>query len=86
MRVFLLGFLLLNIFTNHAQEGEFIKIENFIYNLERLKKNEIGVIIPQLDRSLNDRIAFFIEETFQDIIEDSKILFCNPTKPLQIRF
>jgi len=72
MRVFLLGFLLLNIFTSHAQEGEFIKIENFIYNLERLKKNEIGVIIPQLDRSLNDRIAFFIEETFQDIIEDSK--------------
>lgn len=72
MRVFLLGFLLLNIYTTHAQEGEFIKIESFIYNLEGLKKNQIGVIIPQLDRSLNDRIAFFIEETFQDIIEDSK--------------
>ena len=55
-----------------SQEGEFIKIENFIFNTERLKKNEMGVIIPQLDRNLNDRIEFFILETFDGIIEDSK--------------
>lgn len=71
MRLFFLGFLLLKIFTSFAQEGEFMKIESFVYNTELLKKNEFGIIIPQFDRSLNDRIAFFIEETFQDIIEDS---------------
>lgn len=71
MRLFFLGFLLLKIFTSFAQEGEFMKIESFVYKTELLKKNEFGIIIPQFDRSLNDRIAFFIEETFQDIIEDS---------------
>lgn len=55
-----------------AQEGEFIKIENFIYNTEQLKKNEKGVIIPEVDRNLNDRIEFFIQETFLGIVESSK--------------
>ena len=55
-----------------AQEGEFIKIENFIYNTEQLKKNEKGVIIPEVDRNLNDRIEFFIQETFSGIVESSK--------------
>lgn len=62
----------LTLSTVFSQEGEFIKIENFIFNTERLKKNEMGVIIPQLDRNLNDRIEFFILETFDGIIEDSK--------------
>ena len=65
-------FFLLHFIETNAQEGEFIKIENFIYNTDRLKKNEKGVIIPQVDRSLNDRIEFFIEETFLGIVESSK--------------
>ena len=32
----------------------------------------MGIIIPQLDRNLNDRIEFFILETFDGVIEDSK--------------
>ena len=55
-----------------SQEGEYIKIENFIFNTEQLKKNQKGIIIPQLDRNLNDRIEFFIQETFPNIIDDSK--------------
>ncbi len=65
-------FFLLHFIETNAQEGEFIKIENFIYNTDRLKKNDKGVIIPQVDRSLNDRIEFFIEETFLGIVESSK--------------
>ena len=72
LNVALVLFLLLNFIQTNAQEGEFIKIENFIYNTDRLKRNEKGVIIPQVDRSLNDRIEFFIEETFLGIVESSK--------------
>ena len=72
MRLLLPVFYFLSLFNLFSQEGEFIKIENFIFNTERLKKNEMGVIIPQLDRNLNDRIEFFILETFDGIIEDSK--------------
>jgi hypothetical protein len=72
LNVALVLFLLLNFIQTNAQEGEFIKIENFIYNTDRLKKNDKGVIIPQVDRSLNDRIEFFIEETFLGIVESSK--------------
>ena len=72
IRLFLSGFLCLIICNVYSQEGEFIKIENFIFNTEQLKKNELGVIIPQLNRNLNDRVKFFIEETFGSIIEESK--------------
>ena len=72
MRLLLLVFYFLSLFNLFSQEGEFIKIENFIYNTDRLKKNEMGIIIPQLDRNLNDRIEFFILETFDGVIEDSK--------------
>ena len=65
-------FFLLHFIETNAQEGEFIKIENFIYNTDRLKKNDKGFIIQQVDRSLNDRIEFFIEETFLGIVESSK--------------
>ena len=65
-------FFLLHFIETNAQEVEFIKIENFIYNTDRLKKNDKGVIIQQVDRSLNDRIEFFIEETFLGIVESSK--------------
>lgn len=65
-------FFLLHFIETNAQEGEFIKIENFIYNTDRLKKNYKCVIIQQVDRSLNDRIEFFIEETFLGIVESSK--------------
>ena len=72
MRLLLLVFYFLSLFNLFSQEGEFIKIENFIFNTDRLKKNEMGIIIPQLDRNLNDRIEFFILETFDGVIEDSK--------------
>lgn len=72
LNVALVLFFLLHFIETNAQEGEFIKIENFIYNTDRLKKNDNGVIIPQLDRSLNDRIEFFVEETFLGIVESSK--------------
>ena len=72
MRLLLPVFYFLSLFNLFSQEGEFIKIENFIFNTDRLKKNEMGVIIPQLDRNLNDRIEFFILETFDGVIEDSK--------------
>ena len=72
MRLLLPVFYLLSHFNLFSQEGEFIKIENFIFNTDRLKKNEMGIIIPQLDRNLNDRIEFFILETFDGVIEDSK--------------
>ncbi|MDG1342930.1 MAG: hypothetical protein P8P72_07930 [Flavobacteriaceae bacterium] len=68
----LLLFFLLNFIETNAQEGEFIKIENFIYKTDLLKRNEKGIIIQQLDRSLNDRIEFFIEETFSGIVESTK--------------
>ena len=72
MRLLLPVFYFLSLFDLFSQEGEFIKIENFIFNTDRLKKNEMGIIIPQLDRNLNDRIEFFILETFDGVIEDSK--------------
>ena len=72
MRLILSVFYFLSLFNLFSQEGEFIKIENFIFNTDRLKKNEMGIIIPQLDRNLNDRIEFFILETFDGVIEDSK--------------
>ena len=72
MRLLLPVFYFLSLFNLFSQEGEFIKIENFIFNTDRLKKNEMGIIIPQLDRNLNDRIEFFILETFDGVIEDSK--------------
>ena len=72
LNVALVLFFLLHFIETNAQEGEFIKIENFIYNTDRLKKNDKGVIIPQVDRSLNDRIEFFVEETFLGIVESSK--------------
>ena len=72
MRLLIPVFYFLSLFNLFSQEGEFIKIENFIFNTDRLKKNEMGIIIPQLDRNLNDRIEFFILETFDGVIEDSK--------------
>ena len=72
MRLLIPVFYFFSLFNLFSQEGEFIKIENFIFNTDRLKKNEMGIIIPQLDRNLNDRIEFFILETFDGVIEDSK--------------
>ena len=72
MRLLVPVFYFFSLFNLFSQEGEFIKIENFIFNTDRLKKNEMGIIIPQLDRNLNDRIEFFILETFDGVIEDSK--------------
>ena len=71
-KVFLIACTFLCGFRISSQEGEYIKIENFIFNTEQLKKNQKGIIIPQLDRNLNDRIEFFIQESFPEIIDDSK--------------
>ena len=70
--LFYIGFYCLLFSNLNAQEGEYIKIENFIYNTEQLKKNEKGIIIPEVNRNLNDRIYFFIQETFNGIVESSK--------------
>ena len=71
-KLFLIACTFLCGFRISSQEGEYIKIENFIFNTEQLKKNQKGIIIPQLDRNLNDRIEFFIQESFPEIIDDSK--------------
>lgn len=54
-----------------SQEGTFVSIENFIYNTELLKENDRGVIIPQFNRSLNNRIEFYLNENFKTIIEST---------------
>lgn len=54
-----------------SQEGTFVSIENFIYNTELLKENDRGVIIPQFNRSLNNRIEFYLNENFKNIIEST---------------
>lgn len=54
-----------------SQDGASNTIENFIYNTELLKKNDKGVIIPQFNRTLNNRIEFHIQEYFKNIVEST---------------
>jgi len=65
----LIVFFFVNIFSAKAQEDESLKIERFIYNTELLRINEKGVIIPQLDRYLNQQIKNYMSVIFFDVVE-----------------
>ena len=67
-------YLLTIIFVIHlnAQEGEYVSIENFMYRHELMKSNINNILVTPVDRFLNNRIIFFIEEEFQGNIESSR--------------
>ena len=67
-------YLLAIIFVIHlnAQEGQYVSIENFIYRHELMKSDINDVLITPIDRFLNNRIIFFIEEQFLGKIESSR--------------
>ena len=56
----------------NAQEGEFVSIENFIFRHKAMNESLNGNIITPIDRFLNNRIIFFIEEEFSENIESSR--------------
>ena len=56
----------------NAQEGEYVSIENFMYRHELMKSNINDVLVTPVDRFLNNRIMFFIEEQFKGKIESSR--------------
>ena len=67
-------YLLAIIFVIHlnAQEGEYVSIENFMYRHELMKSNINNILVTPVDRFLNNRIIFFIEEEFKGNIESSR--------------
>lgn len=56
-------------FTVKAQEGEYQKIEKFIYNTELLRINNKGIIIPQMNKFLNEQIKNYMFENFFSVVE-----------------
>ena len=56
----------------NAQEGEYVSIENFMYRHELMKSNINNILVTPVDRFLNNRIIFFIEEQFEGKIESSR--------------
>jgi hypothetical protein len=46
----------------NAQEGEYVSIENFMYRHELMKSNINNILVTPVDRFLNNRIIFFIED------------------------
>ena len=56
----------------NAQEGEYVSIENFMYRHELMKSNINNILVTPVDRFLNNRIIFFIEEEFKGNIESSR--------------
>lgn len=56
----------------NAQEGEYVSIENFMYRHELMKSNINNILVTPVDRFLNNRIIFFIEEEFLGSIESSR--------------
>ena len=56
-------------FTVKAQEGEYQKIEKFIYNTELLRINDKGIIIPQMNKFLNEQIKNYMFENFFSVVE-----------------
>lgn len=56
-------------FTVKAQEGEYLKIEKFIYNTELLRTNNKGIIIPQMNKFLNEQIKNYMFENFFSVVE-----------------
>lgn len=55
--------------TIKAQEDEYLKIEKFIYNTELLRINDKGIIIPQMNKFLNEQIKNYMFENFFSVVE-----------------
>jgi len=56
----------------YTQEGEYISIENFIYRHQQFTVNQNSIIVPPVDRFINNRISFFIEEKFKDVVKSTR--------------
>ena len=56
----------------YSQEGEYIPIENFIYRHEQFTVNQKSIIVPPVDRFINNRISFFIEEEFLGVVKSTR--------------
>ena len=56
----------------YTQEGEYIPIENFIYRHQQFTVNQNSIIVPPVDRFINNRISFFIEEEFKDVVKSTR--------------
>ena len=56
----------------YSQEGEYIPIENFIYRHQQFTVNQKSIIVPPVDRFINNRISFFIEEEFLGIVKSTR--------------
>ena len=52
-----------------SQKGENISVESFIYNTELLENTEQGKIIPQFNKTINQKIKFYLFEQFGNYIE-----------------
>ena len=67
MRIKIYFLFLIVSFSNtnlHSQEGEYIPIESFIFRHQQFTVNQNSIIVPPVDRFINNRISFFIEEEF----------------------
>ena len=75
MRIKIIFLFLIVLFSNinlYSQEGEYIPIENFIYRHQQFKVNQNSIIVPPVDRFINNRISFFIEEEFLGIVKSTR--------------
>ena len=73
IKICFLFFTVLFLNTNlYTQEGEYISIENFIYRHQQFTVNQNSIIVPPVDRFINNRISFFIEEKFKDVVKSTR--------------
>lgn len=73
IKICFLFFTVLFLNTNlYTQEGEYISIENFIYRHQQFTVNQNSIIVPPVDRFINNRISFFIEEEFKDVVKSTR--------------
>ena len=73
IKICFLFFTVLSSNTNlYTQEGEYISIENFIYRHQQFTVNQNSIIVPPVDRFINNRISFFIEEKFKDVVKSTR--------------
>tara|TARA_B110000285_G_C15039165_1_gene570907 strand:+ start:123 stop:980 length:858 start_codon:yes stop_codon:yes gene_type:complete len=56
----------------YSQEGKYIPIENFIFRHQQFEVNQNGIVVSPVDRILNNRISFFIEQEFKGIVGSTK--------------
>ena len=72
MRIKIYFLFLIVLFSNtnlYSQEGEYIPIESFIYRHQQFTVNQKSIIVPPVDRFINNRISFFIEEEFLGVVK-----------------